>query len=260
VVLVADLADVVTETPVALAYALHPAVLLVGGMLLVRRSAGVDLGLGLVLAAAAATTVPAVLILTALAAAGVADSGGPVVVLLLGVCAVVIIVGARALSEVRRSPDLRLALRPITGLGPWILVGLAVAGGVALALNAFRYTVHAGGGSASWLGWPAVWFVVPAVLVPWAAAGAVPAQFRWGLLVGWVLGAGGVLALVFDAMTRQDVQWGYLPVAAYAVTLPLMLAAALLMRGTPQGRDPGADADSTPGPAQPGDHDGTTHR
>src|SRR6185295_153616 len=66
VVLVADLADVVTETPVALAYALHPAALLVGGVLLLRRSAVVDLGLGLVLAAAAATTVPAVLIVTAL--------------------------------------------------------------------------------------------------------------------------------------------------------------------------------------------------
>jgi hypothetical protein len=152
---VADLADVVTETPVALAYALHPAALLIGGMLLLRRSARTDLGLGLVLAAGAATTVPAVLIVTALASVGVADSGGPVVVLLLGVCVVVIIVGARALTEVRRSSDLRLALRPITGLGPWILAGLAVAGGVALTLNAFRYTVHAGGGSASWLGWPA---------------------------------------------------------------------------------------------------------
>jgi hypothetical protein len=259
-ILVAVLADTASENPVPVAYALHPAALLIGGLLLVRRSARTELGLGLVLAAATATTVPAVLIFTALASFGVAEAGGPVLVLVLGVCLVVIIVGARALTEVRRSPDLRLALRPVAGPAAWILVGLAVAGGVALALNAFRYTVHAAGGTASWLGWPAFWFVVPAVLVPWAAAGAVPARFRLGLLAGWVLSASGVLALVFDAMVREDVQWRYIPVVAYAVTLPLLLAAALALRGTPRDATSAPMATPPPGPAQPGDHDGASRR
>jgi hypothetical protein len=108
------------------------------------------------------------------------------------------------------------------------VAALGVAGGLALLVHAGLFNAALDDSSLEWLRVPTFWFAVPAVLVPLLAAGAEPRRFRIGVVLGWVLGAGGLYGIFFDLLATEGPEFGYAGLVLFGLTLPLLLVAALV--------------------------------
>jgi hypothetical protein len=126
-------------------------------------------------------------------------------------------------GEVRlRPPPRRLGL-------PQAIVLLGIAGTVALVVVDRRILNL---GSEWYWSITTIWLTVLALLVPVAAAVAVPRRFATWLLVGWVGGAGAVFADYYVWTAREvsegDYDIGRTALLVFAVTLLGLLVAAVL--------------------------------
>jgi hypothetical protein len=158
--------------------------------------------------------------------AGRLDEVTPPATLLLGVLLLAVLVGVLAAVAAARS-GARLAGAQLSRPAARVTVAAGVLGSAALGKGAAAFAANT---DADWV-WlvpPSWWYAVPALLVPLLGAAAAPAALRWGLLVGWVLGAAGVHAAFFPTIAGGDLTFSYTGLIAFAASLPFVLAAALM--------------------------------
>jgi hypothetical protein len=204
----------------------HPAVLVAGGLLVLRGTA-LPAGLGLVAAAGAAATVMAVVLVAGLDA-GRFDTGAlPVALpaLLLGVLLLAVLTGVLAAVAAGRS-GARLSAAQLSRPPALVAVAAGVVGSAALGKGAAAFLANTDS-DWSWLVPPSWWYAVPALLVPLLGAAAAPVLLRRGVLVGWVVGAAGVYAAFFPTIAAANSTFSYLGLITFAATLPFVLVGVL---------------------------------
>jgi hypothetical protein len=215
--------------PLVLLLAVHPLVMLIGGVLLLRRSRPHRLGAGVVLGGGLAATSPIVFFASFLLLDRYSNNRSVAAVLLIGfavmaMAAGLVVVGARGVG------DPQLAFRRPRRLVDRLIVALGAAGGIGLFVQAVLFHSALTYSSLSWEGYVFFVFAVPAVLTPLLAVGATPRRFRFGVLLGWVAGGGAQVAFFFAIVTSTDYYVSYGGLDVFAVTLALLLAAAVLDR------------------------------
>ena len=183
-------------------------------------------GPGMLLGVAAASTRALVQLLTEqLRDSGGYDAGFGVEV---GAHVVLLAAGCVAGVALARSGDVHLHIQALRTRSSQLIVLLGVAGTVAL-LVVDRRILNLG---AEWY-WSisTIWLTVLALLVPAAAAVALPRRFGTWLLVGWIAGAGAVVAdySIWNArqVSEGDYDIGRTALLFFAVTLLGLLVAAV---------------------------------
>jgi hypothetical protein len=184
-------------------------------------------GPGMLLGVAAASTRALVQLLTEpLRESGGYDAGFGVEV---GAHVVLLAAGCVAGVALARSGDVHLHIQALRTRPSQLIVLLGVAGTVAL-LVVDRRILNL---DAEWY-WSisTIWLTVLALLVPAAAAVALPRRFGTWLLVGWIAGAGAVVAdySIWNArqVSEGDYDIGRTALLFFAVTLLGLLVAAVL--------------------------------
>lgn len=124
-------------------------------------------------------------------------------------------------TMVARTGEVRFALRPPKGSAlSWLVASIGLAGAVALLLQVLREPVIPGWGENFTFGveWvPLIWTSAMALVMPAAAAVAVPRRFGVALLAGWI----GCGAAVVDFFTGfQGSVFGYTLLALLVVIIP----------------------------------------
>ncbi|HEX8931241.1 MAG TPA: hypothetical protein VGA45_20200, partial [Actinomycetota bacterium] len=177
------------QDTLALGFALTAAFGLGAGIGILRQATARLAGPGLLIGVAAASTRALVQLLTEqLRDAGGYGAGFWVEV---GAHVVLLAAGCVAVVALARSGDVRLDPQALRTRSSQLIVLLGVAGTVAL-LVVDRRILNLG---AEWY-WSisTIWLTVLALLVPPAAAIALPRRFGTWLLAGWIAGAGAVVA------------------------------------------------------------------
>jgi len=202
-----------------------------------RRATARLAGPGMLLGVAAASTRALVQLLTEpLRESGGYDAGFGVEV---GAHVVLLAAGCVAGVALARSGDVHLHIQALRTRSSQLIVLLGVAGTVAL-LVVDRRILNLG---AEWY-WSisAIWLTVLALLVPAAAAVALPRRFGTWLLVGWIASAGAVVAdySIWNArqVSEGDYDIGRTALLFFAVTLLGLLVAAVLHARNEQAATP----------------------
>jgi hypothetical protein len=198
-------------------------------------------GPGMLLGVAAASTRALVQLLTELRR----DSGGYGAGFGVEVGAHVVLLAAGCVVGVAlaRSGDVHLHTQALRTRPSQLIVLFGVAGTVAL-LVVDRRILNLG---AEWY-WSisTIWLTVLALLVPAAAAVALPRRFGTWLLVGWIAGAGAVVAdySIWNArqVSEGDYDIGRTALLFFAVTLLGLLVAAVLHARDEQAATPRPEA------------------
>ena len=196
----------VADVPVGVLYALHPALLIAGG-LCILRPASRTLGLGLVAERGRRAVLPAMLLATAIGAHVVTQRRWALLVLvvvLLG--AVAAALASASATHAGRSPRRGAAEAVPAGL---VVVAAAVVGSAGLVIGALDYSELVGRprpepGSSRPAGGPPWWRCLPLVAAAWA-----PDRLRGAALAGWVAGAGAFHLVFFAALTAQNITVDY---------------------------------------------------
>ena len=190
----------VADVPVGVLYALHPALLIVGG-LCILRPASRTLGLGLVAGAGATAVLPAMLLATAIGAHVVTQRRWALLVLVVVLLGAVAAALASASAHALGARLERSLLRRPAGL---VVVAAAVVGSAGLVMGALDYSSSSDGPS-QWLIPTCWWSALVALVLPVVAAAASPDRFRGAALAGWVAGAGAFHLVFFAALTAQNI-------------------------------------------------------
>jgi hypothetical protein len=211
----------------ALCMALTAVFGLVAGIGTLRPATARLAGPGMLLGVAAASTRALVQLLTE----QLRDSGGYGAGFGVEVGAHVVLLAAGCVAGVAlaRSGDVHLHAQALRTRSSQLIALLGVAGTVAL-LVVDRRILNLGG---EWYWWiSTIWLTVLALLVPAAAAVALPRRFGTWLLAGWIAGAGAVVA-DYSIWTAREVSEGDYDIGRtallfFAVTLLGLLVAAVL--------------------------------
>ena len=224
----------------ALSMALTAVFALGAGIGTLRQPTARLAGPGMLLGVAAASTRALVQLLTEqLRDAGGYDAGFGVEV---GAHVVLLAAGCVAGVALARSGDVHLHIQALRTRSSQLIVLLGVAGTVALIV-VDRRILYLG---AEWY-WSitTIWLTVLALLVPAAAAVALPRRFGTWLLVGWSAGAGAVVAdySIWNArqVSEGDYDRGRTALLFFAVTLLGLLVAAVFHARDEQVATPGPE-------------------
>jgi hypothetical protein len=184
-------------------------------------------GLGMLVGVAAASTRALVQLLTEPLRAADGYGAGFVVEVVAHV--VLLVAGCVAGVALARSGDVQLQPQALRTRSSRLIALLGAAGAVALIVVDRRILNL---GTEWYWSFVPIWLTVLALLVPAAAAVALPRRFGTWLLAGWIAGAGAVVAdyLIWNArqVSQGNYDIGRTALLFFAVTLLGLLVAAVL--------------------------------